>query len=412
VRSHDGGEPPPTTGRLSGPRRDTVTATGYSAMAMWSWFLYGFGAALPLLRDEQGISRTLLGLHSLAIAAGGITAGLINVAVIRRLRRRGAGVAGSCLIACGTVVLVLAPAPAISLAACLVIGAGGPMVFNSVVPAITAHHAAGSPAILSEGNAIASVVGLVSPLAVGAAVGLGWSWRPAILAVGPMIVFFVLCMSRIPAGTAAVDAPLPSRSELPAGLPPVFWVYLLLLMACIAVEFCCASWSADLLRQRAALSEAAASVGVTAVAAGMAAGRAVIGYLARVYSPERILAGALALSLAGWLVVWPTTRPAVMLAGLVVVGLGLGGHYPLGMALSLRAVPDQMDTASSRNALGISLASGLAPFTLGTVADATSTHTAFLIIPVLIIAATAALLVSRRLVGARAAGPMLRRGQR
>ncbi|MDQ1287548.1 MAG: hypothetical protein QG622_1113 [Actinomycetota bacterium] len=378
-------------------RRDVVTVAGYTAMAMWAWFLYGFGAILPLLREEQGTTRTVLGLHSLALAAGGLVAGFANVTVVRRLQRRGALRLAGSLVAVGVVALLIAPAPALSVPACLVAGAGGSMMLNSVAPALAEHHAPRSAAFLSEGNAVAAGVGLVAPLAVGAALSLGWSWRPAMLVMGVLLVAFAVALRRVPARTTAVDTGPPPRGTRDGRLPAVFWTYLVMLMACIAMEFCCTAWSADLLRQRAGLPEAGASAGVTAVVAGMAVGRLVIGRLAHRYSPRLLLAYALALSLAGWLVVWPSTRPAVMLAGLVVVGLGLAGHYPLGVALSFASVPGRTDAASSRNSLGISAASGVAPFALGTVADATSTHLGFLVVPAMIIVASTALIVAVRL---------------
>jgi hypothetical protein len=73
----------------SGPRaltRDGITFTGYVVLG---WFLCGFGALLPQLGHDQGISRTLTGLHSVALSTGALVAGFSAVALVRALTRRG-----------------------------------------------------------------------------------------------------------------------------------------------------------------------------------------------------------------------------------------------------------------------------------------------------------------------------------
>lgn len=215
------GDPPQDTDRGTGAdplglrlHRDEVTHAGYAALAAWAWFLYGFGSLLPLLRAEQDVSRTVMGLHSLALSAGALVAG----------------------------------------------------------------------------------------------------------------------------------------------------------------EFCTTAWSADLLRQQIGVSAGAASAGVTAIVAGMAAGRVVAGRLALRTQTRHLLFAALAVTALGWLVTWLATVPVAAIAGLTLTGLGIAGHYPLGVALVLGSVPGQGDRATGVLSLGIGFSAGLAPFAIGTLADATSTQ--------------------------------------
>jgi fucose permease len=384
-----------TAGRGPGLRRDAVTRAGYSVLGGWAWFLYGFGALLPLLRAEQGTSRTVMGLHSLALSGGALVAGLTTVAVVSRVHRRGAFLLGAALAAAGVTGLAAGSGPPWTLAATLVAGTGGSTMLNAALPALTDHHGTGGAAALSEANAVAAGIGLLAPLAVGASVALGWSWRPAALAVLPLLVVVLAAVRRVPAGTPAVDAapPRPTTSRR-RRLSPSFHAYLVAVVTCIAVEFCCTAWSADLLRQRTTLSAAAASAGVTAVVGGMFVGRVALGRLALARPPARLFAYALALTVAGWVVLWFATKPVIALAGLALTGLGIAGHYPLGAALLMSAVPGQADQASSRLSLGIAVASGGGPLALGAVADASGTHTAFVAVPLLIGLASAALLVA------------------
>jgi fucose permease len=75
--------------------------------------------------------------------------------------------------------------------------------------------------------------------------------------------------------------------------------------------------------------------------------------------------------------------------GLFVTGLGVSLHYPLGIARALAASGGRRDQAAARASLGVGLAVGAAPFTLGAVADRVGTHAAFLVVPALLAAAAA-----------------------
>ena len=68
--------------------RDRLTWVIYVQLALWCYFLYGFGPVAPLLRDEQHISRSLASLHGTAFAVGGIVGGAVIPALTRRLRPR------------------------------------------------------------------------------------------------------------------------------------------------------------------------------------------------------------------------------------------------------------------------------------------------------------------------------------
>jgi MFS family permease len=154
----------------------------------------------------------------------------------------------------------------------------------------------------------------------------------------------------------------------------------------VGIEFCCTAWVSDLLAQRTGLSLAAAASGVTAVLAGMTLSRAGVGRLALLHPPRLLLAASFVLTMLGSAVAWWVTSPAPALAGLLVIGLGLGGQYPLGVGLVLDAAPGAEDRTVGAMSVGIGLSSGLGPFVLGALADARGTHEAFLVVPVLAVA--------------------------
>ena len=52
-------------------------------------------------------------------------------------------------------------------------------------------------AAISEGNAVGSGVGLLGPLAVGAAVSIGWGWRPGVLVTAVLAVVVIVLVARV-----------------------------------------------------------------------------------------------------------------------------------------------------------------------------------------------------------------------
>ncbi|MDQ1295073.1 MAG: hypothetical protein QG608_2958 [Actinomycetota bacterium] len=368
----------------SAPGRDVLTGFGYSGLVTWAWFIYGFGAALPLLREEQGTSRTVMGMHSLCMSMGAMVAGILVLPLVRRFRRRGTSRIGALVLCAGTVLLCLADRPQISLVAVLLVGVGGASLVNSVSPALTEHHGRASAGVLSEGNAVASSVGLLAPLCVGLAHGLGWTWRPAIALVLLLAALVLLLSGKVPARTPALDAAPPPAARDTGSLPLSFWLILGMVVAAVGVEFACTSWAADLLHQRTGLSSGAASAGLTTVVAGMAVGRFTTGLLSRTFSTLRLLKISVLLTAVGWALAWVSTHPAPALFGFVLLGLGLAGQYPLGLSLVFSAAGPHRDRASGILSIYVGAGAALTPFLLGAVADASSTHTAFLAVPIML----------------------------
>jgi fucose permease len=264
-----------------------------------------------------------------------------------------------------------------------------------VVVLAGAHGPAG-PAAFSEANAGAAATGLVAPLLIGGGVAIGIGWRPGLLvaAVGAAAVWVISRReSRLPAtSTAVVGEP-----DAPGALPAAYWLAWSVVLLCVGVEFCMTIWSADGLRDRAGASPAAATAGVTAIVGGMFAGRLLGGRLALRVRPGPLLLAALTVSLLGFAGFWLSTAPVPALAGLAVVGLGIALQYPLGTIRAVAASGRRPDRAAGRLSVATGLASGVAPFALGALADRAGTHTAFLLVPGLLVAAAIGVLASGEL---------------
>ena len=387
------------TGRTStGLERDQLTRAGYLVLANCGWYLYCFGALLPQLGRDQGISRTVTGLHSVMMAVGTLLAGVFAVALVRAFRRRGVLQLGGGLLITGCLLLAAGGAwTPVTLVATLIAGAGGSLLVNTVNPMLSDHHGERGASALAEGNAVSAASGLVAPLLVGAGVAAGLSWRPAVLLTVPLVLAMLVLVRRSPRPAPALDDQLPPRQGRSASLPPAFWPAAAMLVVCIGVEFCLANWAAELLREQVGFSAGAAAAGVSAVVAGMTLGRLATGRAALRHSPRRLLLLALLVSLIGWAGFWLATSGWVALLGLFVTGLGVGAHYPLGATIVFAAVPGQQDQAAGLLSIGVGVAAGGGPFALGALADAFSTHLAFLVVPVLLLLAVGLLGQSARM---------------
>jgi MFS family permease len=125
-------------------------------------------------------------------------------------------------------------------------------------------------------------------------------------------------------------------------------------------------------------------------------GRTLSSRLARRHDPARLLALALAVSAAGFAILWPSTGPVQALVALSLLGIGLGNLFPMAMTVTIALVPERAALASGRAVAATSVAVLLAPLVVGTLADATSIRAALGVVPVVLaLAATGLALVCR-----------------
>jgi len=361
---------------------------------MWAWFMYAFGATVALLRDDQGTTRAQSGVHGSLLAVFGILAGLMASHLVERLGR--GVVIRLAAIGCATGVLIYAwpGAPyAVTISGAIVCGFTGTLLIITINAFLLSHQGKAGPASLTEANALASVSGLVAPLVVGvcAATFLGWRAGILVVAVGLVIVEFVrgrrtarFGAARSETHAADRETPLPRR---------VYWSFAII-MCFLGTEFSMVLWSADLLRERASFGPAAAAAALATVTGGMAIGRFFGSRMAEHVQSDRVLRLSVVVALAGFALSWLTSVGWIMLAGLFITGVGLGVHWPLGVARAVHASGGMTDRASALASVFGSLAIASAPFALGALSDVIGFHLAFLLVPALL--ATALVILAAR----------------
>ena len=140
-----------------------------------------------MLRDEQGFSRTVAGLHGTALAVGALLSALCVAPLATRFGRTAMIWAGLVLLCIGIVVLTAFTAVPLTLFGAFLCSFGGSFVVTCTSTVLSAVHGETGPAAITEANAVAAAVGAGAPLVVGLSVAAGLGWRPALLLVLPVV---------------------------------------------------------------------------------------------------------------------------------------------------------------------------------------------------------------------------------
>ncbi|MFI5894558.1 MFS transporter [Actinoplanes sp. NPDC051513] len=360
--------------------RDAPTVLSYAALAAYTFWLYAFGPAVTLLRDELGFSYTLVGFYSVLWSVGAALAGAGFAWVAGRLARRAllwcsalVTVAGAGLFTLGTGV------PATLLAAGLM-GLAGTTMLAVLQAILSDRHGSQRDRALTEANIGAGASAVVAPLVLGALAAAVVGWRAAFALPAIVLAVLYVRFRRQP-----LPAP-PARHVVAGagGLPAACWLFIVLTACSVAIEFCIVYFGPQLLLGTG-LSAAAAGTALGANYLGILIGRLLGARITR--RPGRsvaLLYASLAITGAGFALFWLAGRPAPAILGLFVCGAGIANLYPLAIALTLDAADGREDRANARSQLVIGLVSAASPYVIGTLADRYGLAVGFALEPVLI----------------------------
>ena len=368
------------------PKLDAPTWISYVEISLIAFFAMGYGSTLALLRDEQGTTRTVAGFHATVLAfAGVLTAALVPRMVDRWGRTRLIRMSMACL-ALGVAVYTVPAGLFASLSGIALVGVG----FTSALVCLNAflidHQRGAGPAALTQANALAALAGLLSPLLIGIGAATFLGWRAGLWVLVVAIVVAEVIRARMGSVFGSVESRPKGRDNW-RGLPAAFW-WSCILVACLsAVEVGTFTWTADLLREQAGLSPAAAAAGVSAVSAGMVLGRFVGGRLAQTYSVDALLRAAIVIAGASLLLAWLARTPALLLGCLFLVGLGISVNWPLGVARVVAASGGQANRGASLASVAGGIAGGTFPLLVGVTADRIGIQAAFLAMPAVLVIA-------------------------
>ncbi len=361
--------------------RDAPTVLSYAVLACFTFWLYAFGPAVTLLRQELGFSYTLLGVYSVVWSVGAALSGAGFAWAARRLSR-GILLWSSALAAViGAALFTLGGGlPATPLGAG-VFGLAGTMLLTVLQAILSDRHGPRRDRALTEANIGAGASAVFAPLVLGALAASVVGWR-ATFAL-PVVVLAVLYLRYRRESLPAPPRP-PATAGRPGRLPPACWLFALLTAVSSAIEFCLVYFGPQMLLDTG-LSAAAASTALSSNYLGILIGRLLGARLTR--HPGRsvpVLYASLALTGAAFVLFWLTDQPGLAILGLFLCGVGIANLYPLALSLTLDAARGQEDRANARSQLVLGVVAAVSPYLLGTLADRHGLAVAFALEPVLI----------------------------
>lgn len=368
------------------PTRDAPTWISYVEIALIAFFVMGYGSTLALLRDEQGTTRTVVGLHATVLAFAGVLAAALVPRMVDRWGRSRLIRMSMALLAVGVALYTVPAGLVATLPGVALVGMG----FTSALVCLNAflldYQRGAGPAALTQANALAALAGLISPLVVGIGAATILGWRAGLW----VLVIAIVVAEVIRACMGSVFGSVQPRSEVREswrGMPPSFWWSCLMVGCLSAVEVGTFTWTADLLREQAGLAPAAAAAGLGAVSAGMVLGRFIGGRLAQTYSVDGLLRHAIIIAGVALLLAWLARTPALLLGCLFLVGLGISVNWPLGVARVVAASGGQANRGASLASVAGGIAGGTFPFLVGALADRVGIQAAFLTMPAVLVVA-------------------------
>jgi len=371
--------------------RDKPTLISYAQASCFGWLIFGSGPAINFLRDDLHLSRAMASAHSLGMSIGGITAGLTAQKLIHRYGRGWLLRWASIVLALGILLFTIGRVVPITLFGFTLCFLGGVTIVQSTAAFLSHHQGRFASAAISELHGVAAGFGLLSPVVIGLCVTYGFGWRIGMVVGAVATVVVELFRGR---DTASYGLPFSADEEVlghdvPGPLPKAFWWACIAMICTSGVEYAVLLWSSDYLRTNGGLAKGASAVALGCVVGAMAIGRLAGSVLTKRIPSEHLYLGSLLLALTGFLGFWATSTPAIMIVFLTVTGFGLSLHFPFGIERSIKVSAGRADRATTRIAIATAISSGIAPFSIGVLADHIGVSKAFLVVPGALIVALA-----------------------
>lgn len=367
--------------------RDAPTVLSYAVLGSFTFWLYAFGPAVTLLRDELGFSYTLLGFYSVLWSLGSAAAGAGFALAARRLPRAVLLWGSAAINTVAAAMFTLGRGVPVTLCAAVLFGVGGAALVAVTQAILSDRHGSRRDQALTEANIGAGASAVFAPLILGALAAGALGWRVAFAL--PAVCLLALYLRY--RGTALPAATRHRSGEEPGRLPPAAWLFAVLTALSAAIEFCLVYFGPQMLLTTG-LSATAASTALSANYLGILIGRTLGAAVTR--RPGRsipLLYASLALTGGAFLMFWLADHPVPAIVGLFLCGAGVANLYPLAVGLTLDAAPGQGDTANARSQVALGLVTAASPVLLGTLADRYGLSAAFVLEPVLIVLSAALL---------------------
>lgn len=361
-------------------KRDKLTKITYAHIGAINWFIFGVGPAFALLRDDFGVTRTVIAYHNVVGAIGSILAGFTSTFLIRKFGRglllRGASFG----LASGTLLFILGTSVTYTLPGIFLCGYFYVQLVQSNAAFLNYHHGEKAPAVVSEANALGALIGFIAPIVLGVGIAAGFGWRAGLgITVVALLVVELWRGRNVKAFGSAKKIEDSKEHDLPGKLPITFWPAWLALAGTAAIEASIMTWGSELLNFQSGLNKASATAAIGTIVLGMGIGRLFGSRIMASRNVETLYKQSLALSLIAFFFFWFGSNQILQLTALTLMGLIMSVHFPLGITRLMRASKGRPDKAAAMSSIGAGAAAGFFPFLVGSAADSNGVVIAFAI---------------------------------
>ena len=350
-------------------------------VATVNFFTGGFGPSQALLREDQGTSLGIAGLHGTALGVAAIIAGGFNSKLVHRYGRSNTTWIGLTVFSIGITFFVFAPPVQLTLIATLIAGLGTSIVINNVNTAGYHAFAERSHTAVAQINAIAIAGFVTGNFIIGTTANVVRDqWRVGLLITIPFALALFIKGRKFEPDSHIPDESGPQRGKLSKG----FWFSWTGFFISISAEFATTFWSASLISDRTEASAAISTLAVIAFGTGVGTGRWYAGRLLKRFHADEQLKMALFLQFIAFGLFWSSHVLALCLITLFLVGLGISVQFPLFTLRMVAFSEGRPDLAIGKSSIAAGIAIASSPLLLGILGDNFGISRAYIMVPVLV----------------------------
>jgi predicted MFS family arabinose efflux permease len=350
-------------------------------VATVNFFTGGFGPSQALLREDQGTSLGIAGLHGTALGVAAIIAGGFNSKLVHRFGRSNTTWIGLSVFSIGITFFVFAPPVQLTLLATLIAGLGTSIVINNVNTAGSHLFAERSHTAVAQLNAIAIAGFVTGNFIIGSTANIVRDqWRVGLLITIPFALALFIKGRKFEPDSHIPDESGPQRGKLSKG----YWFSWTGFFISISAEFATSFWSASLISDRTDASAAISTLAVIAFGTGVGTGRWYAGRVLKRFHADEQLKLALSLQFIAFGLFWSSHILVFSLITLFMVGLGISVQFPLFTLRMVAFSEGRPDLAIGKSSIAAGIAIASSPLLLGILGDNFGISRAYIMVPVLI----------------------------
>jgi MFS family permease len=348
-----------------------------------NFFLGGFGPAQSLLREDQGTSLTIAGLHGTAMGLASVAGGLVFSKMTHRFGRELLGWIGLWIFGAGIVGISFSHPVPLTIFFSFVTGFGVTTVINSFIASFSSHYGKKAALAIGQANGISSAGYVSGTLVIGLIANqYREMWRYGLLVTIPMIVY-IFFKVRI----NEREAHVPSEHGPESGkLSIKFWFTWIGFFAAIATEFATSFWGSALIQDRTGATSSISTIAIIALGSGMGLGRWYSGRVLRRLDLDGQLKFIIALQGAGFIVLWLSHNLVLSITALLFNGLGISMQFALCQMRMIALSGNRPDLATGYAAQAAGFAIAGSPFGLAMLGDHIGISRAYITVPFVILA--------------------------